>query len=156
MGKEQLVNLRGKNMKVSQNGIDLIKQFEGFCAQAYNCPAGVKTIGFGHVIKQNENFSEITLEEAEDLLHNDLILIERAILRNIEIFLNQNQFDALASFTFNVGPGALQRSALKQKINRKEHHIVGDELKKWVWACGRKLLGLVLRREAETKLYYLK
>lgn len=142
-------------MKTSQNGIDLIKHFEGFCQNPYNCPGGYKTIGYGHVIKEGEAFSNIDQVQGEELLVKDLIQAEKAVHRNIKIELKQNQFDALVSFTFNLGGGALQCSTLRQKINRQEHDLVANELKKWIYAGGKKLLGLKLRREAEAELYCL-
>lgn len=140
-------------MKTSQNGIDLIKHFEGFCQSPYNCPSGHKTIGYGHVMKENETFSSIDQTQAEELLSMDLSKAEQAIYRNIKVELKQNQFDALASFTFNLGGGALQCSTLRQKINRQDHELVANELRKWIYAGGKKLLGLKLRREAEAELY---
>ena len=78
---------------------------------------------------------------------------ERSVLRLISVSLTNGQFDALVSFTFNLGSGALQRSTLRRKVNREEHADVPTEFMKWVWAGGRKLKGLVKRRQAETLLY---
>ncbi|MEK6747513.1 MAG: lysozyme [Pseudomonadota bacterium] len=78
---------------------------------------------------------------------------ERAVLRLINVSLTDGQFDALVSFTFNLGAGALQRSILRRKVNRKEHADVPAELMKWVWAGGRKQKGLVRRRKAEAEAY---
>jgi hypothetical protein len=80
-------------------------------------------------------------------------LSERAVLRLIQVSLDDGQFDALVSFTFNLGAGALQRSTLRRKINRKEYCTVPAELRRWVWADGRKLRGLMRRREAEANIY---
>jgi lysozyme len=140
-------------MKVSQEGIDLIKHFEGFANKSYICLGGAKTIGYGHKLKLDEHLDEIDQTTAELILQKDLEACELAVLRNINVALNQNQFDALVSFTFNVGAGALQRSTLRQKINREDHHLVSNELKKWVYAGEKKLVGLLLRREAEAALY---
>ena len=78
---------------------------------------------------------------------------ERAVLRLISVPLTDGQFDALVSFTFNLGSGALQRSTLRRKVNRGEHEGVPAEMMKWVWAAGKKLPGLVRRRRQETKAY---
>lgn len=75
------------------------------------------------------------------------------MLRLIQVPLNDNQFDALVSFTFNLGAGALQRSTLRRRVNREEHEVVPAEFRRWVWAGGRKLKGLVWRREAEAARY---
>ena len=80
-------------------------------------------------------------------------IAERAVLRLIKVPLTDGQFDALVSFTFNLGSGALQRSTLRRKVNREEHEEVPAEFLRWVWAGGRKLRGLVRRRAAESVLY---
>ena len=141
---------------ITQAGIDLIKQFEGFSPTVYICPAGYPTIGYGHVVKtqEREQFADgITTEQAETLLRQDVQTAERAVLRLITVPLTDGQFDALVSFTFNLGAGALQRSTLRRRVNRGDHAAVPAEFRKWVWAGGRKLQGLVRRREAEADRY---
>lgn len=139
---------------ITQDGIDLIKRFEGFSRTVYFCPAGYPTIGYGHVVKDGEDFSNGIMEgEAEELLRLDAVIAERAVLRLINVRLTDGQFDALVSFTYNLGGGALQRSTLRRKINREEHAEVPEQFMRWVWAGGRKLKGLVRRREAEGMLY---
>jgi lysozyme len=139
--------------RITDDGLRLIKHFEGFFDKPYICPAGYKTIGYGHVIRPGENFDTLTEDEAEELLLKDIMVAERAIQRLIYVPLTDYQWDALTSFTFNLGSGALQRSTLRQKVNREEHIDVPDEFRKWVYAGGRKLKGLVRRREAEALLY---
>ncbi len=100
-------------MKISKSGLDLIKSFEGFQSKIYICPAGLKTIGFGHVIKSNELFDEITLSQAEELLKTDIEQFEKALNKLISgIKLSQNQFDALISFIYNVGVGSFIQSTM--------------------------------------------
>ncbi|MBB65534.1 MAG: muraminidase [Waddliaceae bacterium] len=141
---------------ITQNGLDLIKRFEGFSRTVYFCPAGYPTIGYGHVVKPYENFSAgIDEAQAEELLRQDAVIAERAVLRLINVPLTDGQFDALVSFTYNLGGGALQRSTLRRKINREEHADVPEQFMRWVWAGGRKLKGLIRRREAETEIYAL-
>ena len=89
----------------------------------------------------------------EALLIKDVLLAEQAVCRLINVPLTNGQFDALVSFTFNLGSGALQRSTLRRKVNREEHEEVPDQFMRWVWAGGRKLKGLVKRRQAEGILY---
>ena len=138
----------------SQQGIDLIKRFEGFSASVYRCPAGYPTIGYGHLVKEYELFDRpISKSLAEKLLRHDVRFAERAVSRLIRVPLSQGQFDSLVSFTFNLGSGALQRSTLRRVINRGHHHEVPRQLNRWVWAGGRKLKGLIRRREAEVLLY---
>jgi lysozyme len=141
---------------ISKDGLDLICRFEGFSPVIYICPAGYPTIGYGHLITEanKERFLDgVDEDEALELLRSDVGKAERAVLRLISVPLTQGQFDALVSFTFNLGSGALQRSTLRRKINREEHHDVPTELMKWVWAGGRKLRGLIQRRKAEVIFY---
>jgi lysozyme len=139
---------------ITQQGIDLIKRFEGFSANVYICPAGYPTIGYGHVLKEGEDFSKgISKHQAEILLRQNAQIAERAVLRLISVPLTDGQFDALVSFTYNLGGGALQRSTVRCVINRGEHSEVPRQLMRWVWADGRKLKGLIRRREAEVVLY---
>jgi lysozyme len=136
-------------------GISLIKRFEGLSLSTYQCPAGINTIGYGHIIKPHEQFSIITEQQAEELLVQDLVKAEQAVSRNISVSLTECQFDALVSFTFNVGGGALQRSTLRQKVNSDEHDTVPAEFMRWVWAGGKKLPGLIKRRQLEGEVYQL-
>ncbi|MBF0171660.1 MAG: lysozyme [Nitrospinae bacterium] len=139
---------------ITEEGLNLIKRFEGFSLTVYICPAGWPTIGYGHVVRQGETFEEpISRLEAEELLRRDVAWAEQAVLRLVDTPLSDGQFDALVSFTFNLGSGALQRSTLRRKVNREEHEDVPREFLRWVWAGGRKLKGLIRRREAEGLLY---
>jgi len=136
-------------MQISPRGLALIKQYEGFSALRYLCPAGYWTIGYGHVLQTAEAAHTMNEEEASELLAQDI----RAIMRLVSAALSQNQFDALCSFAFNLGAGALQRSTLRRKINNNEHDCVPAELLRWVYAGGRILPGLLARRRAEGQLY---
>ncbi len=139
-------------MDISLEGISLIKSLEGFKAEPYICSGGYKTIGYGHVILSNE-YDVITESEADVILFKDIAKAKESVCRNIEIKLKQCQFDALVSFTFNVGGAALQRSTLRQKINRSEHDLIPKELQKWVYAGGRIIPGLIKRRIIEAEVY---
>ena len=141
---------------VTDEGLALIKRFEGFAPEIYICPGGWPTIGYGHVVHdaERDQFADgIDEATAEELLRRDVEAAERAALRLIWVPLEDGQLDALASFSFNLGAGALQRSTLRRKVNREEHGDVPHEFGRWVWAGGRKLKGLVRRREAEAGLY---
>ena len=140
-------------MKASINAINLIKKYEGFSAIPYICPGNYLTIGYGHLIKKDESFSKISKLEAEKLLMLDLKSFELSIQKLISSSINQSQFDALCSFAYNLGAGALQRSTLRQKINRDEYIQAANEFSRWVYAGGKKLRGLVSRREAERQLF---
>lgn len=139
---------------ITYNGLNLIKQFEGFSPALYICQAGYPTIGFGHVVKSGENFNHrITEQQAEELLQQDVHAAEHAVLRLINVPLTNGQYDALVSFTYNLGSGALQRSTLRRKVNREEHGEVPAEFIRWVYAGGRKSAGLVRRRSTEARVY---
>ncbi|WP_086930637.1 lysozyme [Agarilytica rhodophyticola] len=140
--------------KTNQAGIDLITKYEGFSKTVYICPANYPTIGYGHLVRDHEDFSNgVTEEEAMQLLKKDLITAERAVTQLINVPLTDGQFDALVSFTFNLGSGALQRSTLRRKLNRSDYDSVPYELKKWVWAGGKKLKGLMKRRQEEVEFF---
>lgn len=142
------------HMHTSSAGIDLIKQFEGFRSEAYLCAGGKWTVGYGSTEGVQPGMI-ITEAEAEARLKHDLQTAEHAVSRLVTRSLTQHQFDALASFTFNLGSGALQRSTLRQKVNRMEDDAVPQEFCRWVYSGGRKLRGLIRRREAEAVLYAL-
>lgn len=138
----------------SNMGIDLIKSFEGFRRDPYHCPSGVMTIGYGHVILEHEKYDHISIEEGEEILKKDLWKIEKSVSKNITSLLFQNQFDALVSLTFNIGCGALQRSSLRQKINRESSLCdIKDEFLKWIYIKGRIAQGLLRRRSLEFEMY---
>ncbi len=137
-----------------QNALKLIKYFEGFSPVIYNCPANLPTIGYGHLVSKNEFFEPpISKEFAEKLLISDCLKIKKQILRLIKTPLKINQFEALLSFTYNLGAGALQRSTLRQKINRGEFLVASDEFLRWIYCNGKILRGLKRRRKAERDLF---
>ena len=140
-------------MKTSPKGIALIKEFEGLRLKAYKCPGGVWTIGYGHTagVKHGMVISE---RQAEEYLKADLIAFEK-YLNALGLPLNQNQFDALISFIYNVGTGNFSSSTLLHKVraNPQDNSIM-DEFLRWVYSKGRVLPGLQRRRLAEMKLYF--
>lgn len=142
-----------RTMKTSNTGLDLIKSFEGLRLESYLCPANVWTIGYGHTqgVKPGQVISE---KQAESLLKGDLLVFEKAVLSH-NLKLNQNQFDALVSFTYNVGPGNLAKSTLLQKVKLNSNDpAIRDEFMKWNKAKGKTLAGLTRRRKAEADLYF--
>ena len=138
---------------LSRQGLSLIQQFESFVPEVYICPAGYPTIGYGHVVKEGERLYCITEEDALTILKQDVGFAERGVRRWIHAPISQYQFDALVSFTFNLGTGALQRSTLRRKVNRGQHGYVPGEFRRWVYTGGKKLKGLVHRRDVEAQLY---
>lgn len=140
-------------MEISQNGIDLIKSFEGFSPTVYLCPAGYPTIGYGHRIMKNESFTLMSKKTGEDILKKDLDFFESVVNRYVEVNLTQNQFDALVSFAFNVGMGNFFRSTLRRFLNKEQYEKAAKEFDKWVYSQGKVLLGLAKRRKAEKELF---
>lgn len=141
---------------ITEIGLNLIKRFEGFSPTIYICPAGYPTVGYGHLVRpeERERFRDgVTEVWAGELLKQDVRTAEAAVLRLISILLKDGQFDALVSFTFNLGAGALQRSALRRVVNRSAHEEVAGQLSRWVMAGGRRQPGLVRRRNAESVRY---
>ena len=140
-------------MNTSPKGIALIKEFEGLRLKAYQCPGGVWTIGDGHTAGVKPGML-ISKAQAEEYLKADLIAFER-YLNGLGLALNQNQFDALVSFIYNVGTGNFSNSTLLRKVraNPQENSIM-DEFLRWVYSKGRVLPGLQRRRLAEMKLYF--
>ena len=140
-------------MKTSPKGIALIKEFEGLRLKAYKCPGGVWTIGYGHTVGVKPGMV-ISEAQAEEYLKADLIAFER-YLNGLRLALNQNQFDALISFIYNVGTGNFSNSTLLRKVraNPQDNSIM-DEFLRWVYSKDRVLPGLQRRRLAEMKLYF--
>ena len=127
-------------MKTSEKGIELIKRFEGCRLTAYKCPAGVLTIGYGHTYGVKP-LMKITQQQADTLLKGDLMIFEAGI-NVLNLNINQNQFDALVSFAFNLGLNALNRSTLLKKIRLNPNdNTIKDEFLKWCYAAGKKLDG---------------
>lgn len=139
-------------MKTSQLGIDLIKNFEGCKLAAYKDIVGVPTIGYGSTLGVKMG-DVITQAQAEDLLVEDLAPVEIAINSLVKVPLNQNQFDALASFVFNLGRRSLELSTLLRLINRGQFKNAADEFDRWVRAGGVVSQGLVKRRAKEKMLF---
>ncbi len=139
---------------INNDGVNFIKHFEGYKSTAYECAAGYKTIGYGHLIKKNESYDFLNLEEAEILLRKDIFISETAVLKYIRGDINDNQFSALVSFTYNLGACVLQRSTLRQKINYGSSiDEIAEEFMRWIFSGGRKIQGLFIRRHAESMIY---
>lgn len=135
-------------------GLTLIKSFEGLSLEKYRDAVGKWTIGYGHLILPNENFPQaLSKVEAEDLLRADLGTTERGIHRLVTVALNQNQFDALVAFAFNVGLGNLQNSTLLRLLNQGQYQEAADQFPRWNKAGGKILAGLTRRRDAERALF---
>ena len=139
-------------MKTSDVGIELIKKYEGCVLKAYKCPSGVWTIGYGHTNGVKSGM-QITKAQALDYLKQDLSVFEKAVTNYVKVPLNQNQFDALVSFSFNCGAGALKTSTLLQKLNSSDYNGAANEFPRWKKSNGKVLNGLVRRRQEEKELF---
>jgi lysozyme len=148
-----------KGMKTGDNGIKLIKKYEGFRAKAYLCPAKVWTIGYGTTKYPNGKpvmMGDVCTEkQAEEYLRNYLSYAENSVGSVIRVSLSQNQFDAIISFVYNLGIGSFSKSTLLKKINDSPYDpSIHAEFLKWNKAGGVVLNGLTKRREEETQLYF--
>lgn len=136
-------------MKISNKGIELIKQFEGCVLHAYKDPIGVWTIGYGHTVGVKKG-QVLTQKQADEFLKNDLVIYEKHVDRT-KLSLNQNQYDSLVSFTYNCGVGSLQMLVKGRTLTE-----IGNALLLYNKAGGRVLNGLVRRRKAEQDLFFTK
>ena len=149
-----------KITKTGDAGIEVIKSFEGFESSPYKCPAGIPTIGYGATFYPNGKKvtmkdKSITEAEAITLLRFMLVSFEKYVDSYCVDTITQNQFDALVSFCYNLGPANLKSSTLIKKVNANPNDpTIRDEFMKWTKAGGKKLAGLVRRREAEANLYF--
>ena len=147
-------------MTPSKNCIDLIKKFEGFRSEAYQDSVGIWAVGYGSTMwldgKNVQPGQRMTIQEAEAVMTWELTRKGKEILSGLPTtIINQNQYDALVSFAYNLGVGALLKSTLfkKLKVNPNVPSI-RTEFMRWVNAGGKRLTGLVRRREAEANLYF--
>jgi len=156
-------------MKVSAKAIKMIKHHEGVRQKPYRCPAKLWTVGVGHVLYPEqgklkiderdgfalkiEDFRVFSMEEVDAILRTDLDRFERGVEKFCPVPLTQGQFDALVSFSFNVGLGTLQRSTLRQKVLRGDMGGASEELLKYCMAGGKVLKGLLNRRKDEQAVF---
>jgi len=139
-------------LTVPDEAVELCKRWEGVSLKAYVCPAGYWTIGYGHLC--DKNHPPITMIEAYEYLQDDLRTALAGTLIHCPSLANESsgRLGAIVDFTFNLGAGRLRASTLRRKINEGNWTAVPGELRKWVWGGGRRLPGLVARREAEVAL----
>ena len=149
---QSLQTQRTKNMNISQEGLGLIKKFEGCELEAYVCAAGVWTIGYGST-KEVKEGDKISQEEADKLLLHEMDEYESYITDNVTVDLKQNQFDSLVSWVFNLGPTNLKASTMLKVLNLGNFEGVPEQMKRWNKANGKTLDGLIRRREAEALLF---
>ena len=145
-------------MKISNLGLELIKEFEGFSANAYLCPAKIPTIGYGNTfyedgrkVKLGEQISKTdVLELLEKIVNKDFA---DKIFSAIKVPVAQNQFDAMVSLAYNIGTGSFLKSTLLKKVNAGDFIGASEEFLKWNKSGGKELLGLTRRRKREQDLF---
>ena len=139
-------------MSISPRGLDLIKQHEGCRLEAYQDSVGIWTIGYGHTLGVKAG-DTCTQEQADAYLKADVHSAENCIEKSVTSSLSQGEFDALCSFTFNLGCAALRNSTLLRKLNSGDYDGAAAEFKKWDHAGGKQLAGLTKRRADEAELF---
>ncbi len=145
-------------MRINNDGLEIVKKFEGYRSQPYRCSADVPTIGFGSTYnldgsRVTMDDAEIDRDEADALLRFGLRHAENAVARLVKVPLTVDAFSSLVSFIYNVGSGNFSASTLRSRLNRKEYIGAANEFWKWRRAGGRILKGLVNRRKAEKNLF---
>lgn len=149
-------------MKLDQEGYDLIKSFEGLKLKPYRCSAGIATIGYGNTYYENKikvqmSDAQITKERAEELLKFNADRFANKVSNLVHKPINQNQFNSLVSFCYNIGSGAFASSTLLKKVNINPNDLtIRREFMKWNKAGGKEILGLTNRRIKESALYFAK
>jgi lysozyme len=139
-------------MKISAEGLSLIKKFEGCKLEAYLCPANVWTIAYGRT-KDVKEGDTCTQEKAEEWLIEEMEEYEGYINDQVTVDLEQNQFDALVSWVYNLGPTNLSSSTMLKVLNEEKYNEVPNQIRRWNKAGGKVLKGLIRRREAESLLF---
>jgi len=144
----------GQHRTIGQAGLTLIKEFEGLRLEKYKDAVGKWTIGYGHLVLPSERIDRpITESEAEDLLQSDLRKFEGGVIQYVVVSMNQNQFDALVSFAFNLGLSNLRGSTLLRLLNQGKYAEAAEQFLRWNKAGGAILPGLTRRRAAERELF---
>lgn len=142
---------------MDEEGLSQIAQFEGFSPAIYKDVGGKPTIGYGHLVAGEEEAkykNGITRDQADQILRNDAMSAEKSVKDLVEVPLKQNQFNALASFVFNIGRKNFKDSTLLRELNKGHYDKVGVELVRWNKVDGRVVEGLVNRRAVEASLFY--
>ena len=139
-------------MKISEDGLELIKKFEGCETTAYQDSVGVWTIGFGHT-KGVEEGQTCSIEDAESMLADEMDEYEGYINNMVKVELQQHEFDALVAWVYNLGPTNLGESTMLKVLNGGQFDRVPEEMNRWTRAGGKILEGLVRRRQAESLMF---
>lgn len=152
-----MLGIATDEMNISPSGIDLIRNFESLRLNAYDDGVGVWTIGYGTTkypggvrVKKGD---VCTLDQAKAYMQHDLKKFEQTVNSTVKVPVNQNQFDALVSLAYNIGPTAFEESTLVKRLNEKNYKAAAEQFDLWVNARGKRLQGLVNRRAIEKELF---
>lgn len=152
-----MLGIATDEMNISPSGIDLIRNFESLRLNAYDDGVGVWTIGYGTTKYPNgirvKKGDTCTLEQAKSYMQHDLKKFEQTVNRAVNVPINQNQFDALVSLAYNIGPTAFEESTLVKRLNEGNYKSAANQFDVWVNAGGKRMQGLVNRRAAEKALF---
>ena len=152
-----MLGIATDEMHISPSGIDLIRNFESLRLNAYDDGVGVWTIGYGTTKYPNgirvKKGDVCTLDQAKAYMQHDLKKFERTVNSTVKVPVNQNQFDALVSLAYNIGPTAFEESTLVKRLNEKNYKAAAEQFGLWVNARGKRMQGLVNRRAAESTLF---
>ncbi len=140
-------------MKIGEQGLDLIRKYEGLRLKAYICPGGKLTIGYGHTGIDVKPGMTIDNAQADALLLKDVERFEKSVNDMVDVEMTQEMFDALVCFAFNLGAGSLKSSTLLKKLNANDKLGAAEEFLKWNKAQGKVLKGLTARRQGERTLF---
>lgn len=144
----------GEAMRISREGLILLKEFEGLRLKEYIDAGGYLSIGYGHLLQDGERFENgITLEEAENMLIADVADAESVVESMVTVDLSQNQFDALVSFVYNIGGDQFSRSTMLRLLNSGDYSGAAKQFKRWNKSSGKVLKALVTRRAKEEALF---
>lgn len=147
-----VVICKGSEEKCKISSIELIKEFEKFREEAYQCQAGKWTIGYGHIKGVSEG-DKINRENAEKILKDEIKKYENALSRNVKVPLTMEQYNALVSFVYNIGIGAFEDSTLLKKLNQRDYVGAGNEFNRWIKVNGKVSDGLKKRRAREKEIF---
>lgn len=152
-----MLGIATDEMHISPSGIDLIRNFESLRLNAYDDGVGVWTIGFGTTKYPNgtrvKKGDTCTLDQAKAYMQNDLKAFEQTVSSAVKVPINQNQFDALVSLAYNIGPTAFKNSTLVKRLNEGNYKAAANQFDVWVNAGGKRMQGLVNRRTTEKALF---
>lgn len=154
---ESQIAVATDTLQVSPQGRELICSFEGLALTAYDDGTGCWTIGYGTTRYPDQTpvkaFDTCSVQQANSYMQHDLQKFENAINQAVKVMLNQNQFDALVSLSYNIGINAFKNSTLVRNLNAANYQKAAEQFDVWVYASGKRMQGLINRRAVERALF---